>query len=409
MGKNADKKAKRKLLEETSVFLPPKAYSSSDSGGPTSSLPTLNLAPVPAWWAQRLLPPPVEVPDDDDGTLAHALFQVTALLGTAMSRPDIALPIHMQKIAAAVARIISADTVSLLRLEPGDGDLVPARLVMTASHGLNVVDVGVVSFDIGDGIAGRVALTGENVSVEDAPRDPRFSKLYGQRTEIGSLLAVPLLVQIGAGRKILGVMTASRREIRAFSAVDESRLALAAAAIAQDLEQSRLYREAVACPLTGLVSRVALLHALPREVEIARRYQSQLSMVVLDVDGLSILNNTHGRTAGDKFLQESAARLAKTVRAADLVARLGGDELCVILPMTPANQARATAKRLVRVLTTPPIEPGCTWSVAVATLQSQLDEDAVGLLARADRALVEAKAGGGNAIVSASTTAAPKF
>lgn len=343
----------------------------------------------------RLLPAPVEIPGDDDGTLARALFKVTSLLGTALSRPEIALPVHMQKIATAVASIIDADTVTLLRLEPGDGDLVPARLVMTASHGLNVADV--VTFDLGDGIAGRVAQTGETVRVEDAPRDARFSRLYGQRTEIGSLVAVPLR----ADKKIVGVMTASRREIRAFSPLDEHRLLLTATTIAQDLEQSRLYREAVACPLTGLMSRVALLHQLPREVEIARRYQTQLSLLVLDADGLSTLNTDHGRAAGDRFLRESAARLAKTVRAADLVARLGGDELCVLLPMTPANQARATAKRLVRVLTTPPIEPGCTWSAAVATLQSHTDEDAVGLLDRVDRALVEAKGQGGNTLVAA--------
>lgn len=398
MGKNADKKNKRKLMsEETSAFIPTRSLmGETTQTGLTTSLLS-RLEPAPAWWAQRLLPPPVEVPDNDDGTLARALFQVTCLLGTAMSKPETALHIHMQKIAAAVARIVDADTVSLLRLEPGDGDLVPARLVMTANHGLHVVDVGVVSFELGDGIAGRVAMTGETVRVEDAPRDGRFTRLYGQRTEIGSLVAVPLKV----GHKLLGVMTASRREIRAFSPLDEQRLLLTATAIAQDLEQSRLYREAVACPLTGLVSRVALLHALPREVDIARRYQSQLSLVVLDVDGLSQLNADHGREAGDRFLKDSAARIAKTVRAADLVARLGGDELCVILPMTPANQARATAKRLVKVLTTPPLSPCCTWSAAVATLQTHNDEDAVGLLSRADRALVEAKAQGGDAIVSA--------
>jgi diguanylate cyclase (GGDEF)-like protein len=355
------------------------------------------LDPPPAWWAQSLMPPPVEVPEDDDGTLARALFQVTSLLGTALSKPGTALVDHMQKIADAVARIIGADTVSLLRLEPGDGDLVPARLVLTASHGLSSVDVGVSSFDLGDGIAGHVALTGESVRVEDAPRDARFSRLYGQRTEIGSLLAVPLR----AGKKILGVMTASRREIRAFSPVDEDRLLLTATAIAQDLEQSRLYREAVGDPLTGLTSRVALLHALPREVEIARRYLSQLSLVVFDVDGLAELNAEHGRAAGDRFLATSAARLARTVRAADLVARLGGDELCVLLPMTPSNQARATAKRLVRALTTPPLSPARTWSAAVGTLQTHVDEDAAGLLFRVDRALVEAKAQGGDNIASA--------
>ncbi len=345
------------------------------------------------------MPPPVEVPEDDDGTLARALFQVTSLLGTALSHPETALATHMQRIADAVARIVGADTVSLLRLQPGD-DLVPARLVVTASHPAghsSGPNDGVASFDLGDGIAGHVALTGTTVRIEDAPRDPRFSRFYGQRTEVGSLLAVPLR----AGQKILGAMTASRREIRAFSALDEDRLLLTATAIAQDLEQSRLYREAVSDPLTGLSSRIALLNALPREVEIARRYQAQLSMVILDVDGLAELNQQHGRAAGDRFIAESAARLARTVRAADLVARLGGDELCVLLPMTPANQARATAKRLVRALTTPPLAPARTWSLAVGTLQTHVDEDAAGLLFRVDRALVEAKAQGGDTIVAA--------
>lgn len=400
MGKNADKRKARKQGSEdidvstlpTSASTPSAPSTSTATAGPT-------LSAAPPWWAERLLPPPPEVPGDDDGTLARALFSVTSLLGTALSRPDVALATHMQKIAAAVAKLVDADTVSLLRLQPGDGDLVPARLVLTAAHGLNVVDTGVVAFDVGDGIAGRVALTGETVRVEDAPRDPRFSRVYGQRTEIGSLVAVPLRFD----RKILGVLTASRREIKAFSPRDEDRLALVATSLAQDLEQSRLYREAVSCPLTGLMSRVALLHHLPREVDIARRYQTQLSMLILDVDGLSDVNAAHGRDAGDALLRESAKRLHHTVRAADLVGRLGGDELCVILPMTPPNQARATAKRLVRVLSTPPLATPSTWSVAVGTLQSHLDEDAAGLLERLDRALVDAKAQGGNVIVSAPT------
>jgi diguanylate cyclase (GGDEF)-like protein len=359
--------------------------------------PGARVEPV-AWWAVNMLPPPVEVQDDDEeGSLSHALFAVTALLGEALARPQEKGLEGLRRVAAAVARVVDADTVSLLRLEPGDGDLVPARLVLTAAHGLHLVDVGLVRFDVGDGIAGRVALTGEAVRVDDAPRDPRFMRLHGQRTEVGSLLAVPLW----AGRKLLGVLAASRREIRAFSPRDEERLKTTATAIALDLEQARLYREAVACPLTGLVSRVALLHAMPREVEIARRYQTQLSLVLLDADGLGTLNETHGRTVVDQFLRDSAERLCRTVRAADLVARFGGDEIAVLLPMTPANQARATAKRLVRALTTPPLQPSCTWSAGVGTLQLHLDEDATGLLMRVDQAVLQAKAKGGNAIVGA--------
>jgi diguanylate cyclase (GGDEF)-like protein len=405
MGKNADKRRARRAGDGASgagdaaaSTAEPSSLSSSASGASSGAPGSAGrLEPPPAWWAVHMLPPPVELRGDDDGTLSHALFEVTALLGGALARPHDKGIEGMQRVAAAVARVIDADTVSLLRLEPGDGDLVPARLVLTAAHGLHVVDVGVASFELGDGIAGRVALTGETVRVEDAPRDPRFSRLYGQRTTIGSLIAVPLRV----GRKVLGVLTASRREIRAFSARDEERLTTTATAIALDLEQARLYREAVADVQTGLLSRVALLHAMPREVEIARRYQTQLSLVLLDADGLSALNEQHGRAAADRFLRESAARLARTVRAADLVARFGSDEVAVLLPMTPPNQARATAKRLVRALTTPPIEPGCTWSAGVGTLQMHLDEDATGLLVRVDRAVLEAKKQGGDTIVNA--------
>lgn len=398
MGKNADKRKARRLTDTDPV-----------TAGPTPSSPSpiavaaapARPAPVeaPAWWAANMLPPAPHLEGDADGSLARALFRITALVGSAIARPYTVGLVGMKKVAEEVARVVDADTVSLLRLQPGDGDLVPARLVLTASHGLHEADVGVVSFGLNDGIAGLVARTGQVVRVEDAPRDPRFARLFDQRTEVGSLVAVPLRV----GGKLLGVLTASRQEIRGFTPVDEDRLHLVAATIATDLEQARLYRDAVADPLTGLVSRVALLHALPREVELARRYQTQLSMLLIDVDGLAGINGTHGRGAGDALLREVGSRLHKAVRAADLVARFGGDELVVLLPMTPANQAKATAKRLLRLLREPAIEPAnATFTVGVATLQGQLDEDALALLDRLDRALLEGKATGGDTIVAAS-------
>jgi diguanylate cyclase (GGDEF)-like protein len=392
VGKNADKRKLRKQHEEPAEGSQPSTAAPAATSSPAPAAPT----EAPAWWAAAMLPPAPEAPSDDDGSLARALFHITALVGSAMARPASLGVQAMHRVAEAVARVVDADTVSLMRLQPGD-DMVPARLVLTASHGLAAVDTGLVSFAVGDGIAGRVAMTGEALRIDDAPRDQRFARLVGQRTEIGSLVSVPLVVD----KKMLGVLTASRREIRAFSPRDEDRLRLVATTIAQDLEQARMYRAAVADPLTGLVSRVALLHAFPREVEISRRYQTQLSMLLLDADGLSTLNETHGRAAGDRFLREVAARLSKAVRAADLVARFGGDEIAILLPMTPANQARATAKRLLKLLTQPPITPATTFTVAVATLQSHVDEDALSMLARVDAALTEGKAQGGNTIVSA--------
>jgi diguanylate cyclase (GGDEF)-like protein len=223
--------------------------------------------------------------------------------------------------------------------------------------------------------------------------------LYGQRTEIGSLLAVPLRFR---GR-VLGVLAASRKETRAFHDQDEATLNVVAASIAQDFEQARMLREATTDPLTGLMSRLALLSTLPREVETARRYQTGLSLVLVDIDGLRTVNEAKGRAAGDLALVDIGQRLAQAVRSADLAVRFGGDEFALLLPMTEANDARAVAKRLQKVLL--PVVRGLedltiTASFGVATLAVS-DEDALGLLWRADKALQLAKSEGGNCIAAA--------
>lgn len=384
MGRNADKKKHRRQ-------------------GHSQEAPVEAAAPPerpvePALAETRRLVPGLEVPPnlDEDGSLTRALFRVTCLLSV-HDRHGVPAA-NMQAVAGEIAAIVQADTLSLLRLDQGD-DLLPSRLTLIGSHGLAAVDQGLVTFELGDGVAGKVALSGEAISIDDAPRDPRFSRLYGQRTEIGSLLAVPLRF----GGRTLGVVTASRREIRAFSPADQERLTVAAESIAQDLEQSRTLIEATTDPLTGLGSRLALLLALPREVEVARRYGTDLSLIIIDIDGLADINARQGRPAGDRLLVESGRRLRAALRGADLAVRLGANELAVVLPMTPSNNARGLAKRLMRALQEP--VPGLDGvpvplSLGVATL-SGADEDALGFLWRCDAAVEQAKREGGDRIVGA--------
>jgi diguanylate cyclase (GGDEF)-like protein len=346
----------------------------------------------------------LEIPHDADGSVARALFRITCLLSVRDGR---GVPAEsLQRAAEEIAQIVEADAVSLFRLETGD-DVAPTRLVLMGAHGIGSSPLLPASVELGDGIAGRVASTGQVVRVEDAPRDPRFTAIYGKKTTVGSLLAVPLSFK----RRLLGVLTVSRREIRAFSERDEERLAFVADAVAQDLEQARLLFDAVMDPLTGLHSRLSLLLALPREVDAAKRYRSELSLLLLDVDGLSEINRTQGRVAGDRVLIEAAARLRTALRGSDLPVRLGADELAVLLPSTSSNNARTVAKRLARALSEPlpalPATPGSSngaelrqrWSIGTATLGP--DEDAVSLLWRCDEALADAKAKGGDRIVTA--------
>lgn len=384
MGRNAEKKKLRRHGQ------------SQEAPEPTIAEAEAERAEQPT--GPRRLVPGLELPPgvDEDGSLTRALFRVTCLVSV---RDRLGVPpANMHRVAADVAAIVQADTLTLLRVDAGD-DLIPARLTLIGAYGLASVDQGLVTFELGDGVAGQVAVGGQAICIEDAPRDPRFARLYGQRTEIGSLLSVPLRF---AGRTI-GVVTASRREIRAFSPADQEKLAVAADSIAQDLEQARSLIEATTDPLTGLGSRLALLMALPREVEIARRYGTDLSLVIVDVDGLASINAARGRAVGDRVLVECGRRLRGALRAADLAVRLGADELAVVLPMTPANNARGLAKRLVRTLREP--IPGLDGlelplSVGVATLGGA-DEDALGFLWRCDEAVEQAKREGGDRIVGA--------
>jgi diguanylate cyclase (GGDEF)-like protein len=401
VGRNADKRKARKGgsegdkggqgVHDTAPSIGPAATAGVRASAPPLSAP-------PAVDEARGLGGDLELPAlvDDDGSLARALFRITCLLSVRDTRGVVRE--NMARVASEVASIAQADTVSILSLESGD-DVVPARLVLRAAHGLSVGDEGLVTFDIGDGVAGTAAANGELISIEDAPRDRRFSALYGQRTEIGSLVAAPLVFR----GKVLGVVTASRKEIRAFAPMDVERIKQVASAIAQDMEQTTLLHHATIDPLTVLGSRLALLIALPREVEVSRRYHADLSLLVLDIDGLDAVNQQHGRVVGDRVLVESARRLRAALRAADLPVRLGGDELAVLLPMTSSNNARALAKRLTRTLAAPIGGGAATidvkWSVGTATLGA--DEDALSLLWRADDALAQAKTQGGDAIVTA--------
>jgi diguanylate cyclase (GGDEF)-like protein len=98
--------------------------------------------------------------------------------------------------------------------------------------------------------------------------------------------------------------------------------------------------------LTGLLNRWALKREAVREIQRCRRVKGSIAVVMMDLDGLKIVNDTMGHGCGDVVLQAVAGVLQETVRANDSVARMGGDEFCVLLPDTSMAEARNVAERL---------------------------------------------------------------
>ena len=116
------------------------------------------------------------------------------------------------------------------------------------------------------------------------------------------------------------------------------------AAVAAEVE--RLAEMAITDPLTGLRNHRAFHEDVARELQRVGRTGVPLALVLLDLDDLKAVNDTHGHQAGDERLQALADAIRATGRGADLAYRVGGDEFAVILPDARAWGALEFAQRL---------------------------------------------------------------
>ena len=151
-------------------------------------------------------------------------------------------------------------------------------------------------------------------------------------------------------------------------------------------------------PLTGLLNHGSFNEQLDREIHRARRAETPLSLLLVDLDHLKAVNDLAGHRAGDRVIRQLADLLRKMSRETDLVCRIGGDEMAVIAPATDPVQAGELAERLVRAARTLHIdglgEPArLSLSVGVAGFPTTA-VDKPELVEHADQALYDAKNAG---------------
>lgn len=165
----------------------------------------------------------------------------------------------------------------------------------------------------------------------------------------------------------------------------------------------REQRAAVTDSLTGLLNRRGLEDRLAEELARCRRTGHELSIVMIDCDGLKAVNDSGGHALGDAVLQGVAECLRTHKRMADVAGRLGGDEFVVLLPETGASDALGVAERFRRELAATPLPGGRTITAALGVANFPADgETPADLLRVADRTLYAAKQGGGNRTITAS-------
>lgn len=172
-------------------------------------------------------------------------------------------------------------------------------------------------------------------------------------------------------------------------------------------DNARLEALAHTDPLTQLLNRRALTTRLAAEMERVRRYDSVVTMLMVDIDHFKNINDTHGHLVGDDVLRGVAALLQRAVRSVDLVARYGGEEFVVVLPETPLEGARVFAERIREQMAEHAFANRSgrplrlTASIGVACFPAPGVESVEELFSQADGALYRAKAGGRNRVTVA--------
>jgi len=147
--------------------------------------------------------------------------------------------------------------------------------------------------------------------------------------------------------------------------------------------------------LTGLLNRRRFRTALGHEVERWRRYNLPCSLLIVDVDHLKRINDTHGHSAGDVVIRHVAQALHRMSRDNDTAARLGGEEFALLLAGVDGEKAVAAAERLRQAVAAEALEGigSVTISIGVASCPAHaLSEREI--YAASDAALYKAKGSG---------------
>jgi diguanylate cyclase (GGDEF)-like protein len=164
----------------------------------------------------------------------------------------------------------------------------------------------------------------------------------------------------------------------------------------------RLRGEADLDHLTGLANRRRFRVALSREVERWRRYGAPCALLLIDIDHLKKINDTHGHPAGDLVIRRIAETLIRVSRDNDTAARLGGEEFALLLAGIDEEKAALAANRLRAVLAEETIENvgNITVSIGVAACPAHANSERT-LYAASDEALYVAKNSGRNRVAVA--------
>lgn len=298
--------------------------------------------------------------------------------------------------------LIPASNWSLLLVDPQTRELSFAVAV-----GVPLESLKGIRLQLGEGIAGTVAQTGEPIFIPDVDQDHRFSARADRATgfDTRSIIALPLLVR----GEVVGVFeVVNVADERYFREKYLPLLTILADYVAIAVDnvrnlqklQARTYIDEV----TGFYNTRYLIAKLDHLIPRIREDGGHFSLVFLDLDNFKAVVDAHGHLLGSKVLAELARVIHGVLGPDDSLVRYGGDEFIILLPHRSQPEALALTHRLrhaindARLLLDEGIHLQVTASYGVAAMPQDA-QDREGLLLIADHAMFSSKGRGKDCIM----------
>lgn len=326
-----------------------------------------------------------------------------------LARGD-AVPDVLSALVEAVERDQAGMRCAVLVLDDADG----GRLFTAAAPTLpaaysDVIDGTAIGLHAGS--CGRAAFTRRDVVTADIAGDPDWAPWRDLALAHGlrACWSVPLMSsgRHGDADKVLGTFVAYFDTPRTPTADERRDIArtttLATIALEMQHDEAELRRANLRDPLTGLANRRLFLDELGAALQRARRRQTDVTVLFLDIDHFKVFNDSMGHLVGDEVLRIVANRVQQAVRPHDVVARFGGDEFTIACEgLGGVTEAEGLAEQFRQAIEGP-VQVGdreAFLTVSVGIARSDGWESPHDLVANADAAMYQAKAAGRSGVIT---------
>jgi two-component system, cell cycle response regulator len=244
------------------------------------------------------------------------------------------------------------------------------------------------------------------VVIKDARKDPLMKEVRDIIAPLGirSIVVVPVIFRA----EVIGtLLLRTSRKSYMFTKSEIKLLTALASASANSLynaflfekldkEKTRLEKLAITDYLTGIYNIRYFYNRIEEEFSRAKRYDTPISCLMLDIDHFKRINDHYGHRVGDIVLREFAQLVKRHTRKSDLFARYGGEEFILLLPQTSMKGALIEAERLRMIVKEHQFKPldkehGVTVSIGVSCAPHKKMNNYDDLINLADNALFQAK------------------